>query len=134
MGKVSDPRHRWVARLRLLSALAWLVFAVALFGRPLDAALGHRMAPVFEAVGVDHLLGDAPARGFLLQVTSRPKGARVIVAGQERGQTPALINVVCRQGEPVVFVVELAGRPAVENQVECREGGRLVADIPLPAP
>ena len=130
---MSDSRQRWVAGLRLLSGVAWLVLAIALFGRPLDAALGHRMAPVFEAVGVDHVLGDAPARGFLLQVNSSPAGARVIVAGQERGQTPALINVVCRQGEPVTLVVELAGRPAVEKEVECREGGRLVADIPLPA-
>lgn len=128
----AGERGRLADGLRLLAWVAFFVAVVSTFRQPFDRVLGHRLRPVLAAIGADRLLGIAPAPGFMLQVTSRPSGAAVRIDGIERGKTPALLNVTCRQGEKVVIEVELAGR-STRRTVECREGGRLEANLPLPA-
>ena len=120
--------RRLAAIFRLLAWLALLVAGISTFHQPFGRVLGYYLGP---ALGAERSLGLAAAPGFMLQITSRPSGAKVLLDGVERGTTPALLNVVCRQGDEVVIAVELDRRVA-ERRVLCREGGRLQADLPLP--
>jgi hypothetical protein len=124
-------RHRLAAACRLASSAAFLVLALAFFREPLLRVLGPSLAPAARSVGLGGLLGTAPAPGFLVQVTSHPAGAEVLVDGTVRGTTPAFLNVRCREGEEVALAVRRPGYREYRRVVRCREGQTLRARIRL---
>lgn len=114
-------RHHLANALRVLAGFALLVLSFNLWSEPLRLVLGPRVRPVAEHFGVSGLL-DRPSAGFMLQITSIPTGATFAVQGQERGNTPAMANVACRDGEAVVITVRKEGFAEYHRRVECREG------------
>lgn len=119
-----SSRHQIANALRALAALALLVFSYTLWSEPLGKVLGPQVAPAAEQLGVSDLF-DRPSRGFMLQISSVPSGAAYGVQGQMRGNTPAMANVACRNGDAVDLVVRMDGFAEYHRQVECREGGIL---------
>jgi len=117
-------RHHLAAALRALASLALLVCSFTLWSEPLRLILEPRVSSVIEGLGVSALL-DRPRSGFMLQITSIPSGAAFAVKGEERGDTPAIANVPCHDGETVVITVRKEGFAEYQRQVECREGGSL---------
>lgn len=56
-----------------------------------------------------------------LLVDSKPDGARVVVDGQPRGRTPALMTVECEMGRDLIVKLRKPGYVAAEHKVECNE-------------
>jgi hypothetical protein len=61
-----------------------------------------------------------PFHGFGLSVASEPPGARVIVDGQELGETPLVTSVHCAPGAEVQVRVEKSPLPPALHQTTCR--------------
>jgi hypothetical protein len=61
-----------------------------------------------------------PFQGFGVSVESVPEGARVIVGGEELGETPLVAGVRCAPGTEVTVRIEKAPRPAQERVLRCR--------------
>lgn len=61
-----------------------------------------------------------PFQGFGLSIDSRPSGAKVLVDGQDQGETPLLTTVDCRPGALVPVRLERKGHRAFERTVRCR--------------
>ncbi len=111
--------------LRLISRACWLILVVALFYTPLVRVLG----PVTQALGLPGL--SRPDRGFMIEISTVPKGGRVFVDGVDRGTAPMLANVACSEGQWVTITVEKEGLPPWERVVGCREGERLLVQARL---
>lgn len=60
-------------------------------------------------------------QGFGLSVESRPRGARVVVNGEARGETPLVTSVDCEPGDEVEVEVSLAGHRARRHLTTCRK-------------
>ena len=112
--------------LRVVSRAALLVLAVAVFYRPLHQVLAPRVMPT-----VHRLFQGAAARGFLIDITSHPPGATVLIDGAARGKTPAILNVACVEGEKVTLTVIKEGFPDFRRVFACRESQTLRARIRL---
>ncbi len=123
-GLPKDGPWRLVGALRLVSRAALLVLAVAFFYRPLYQVLVPAVGPT-----VQRLFQPAAARGFMLDVTSRPLGAAVVIDGEARGKTPAILNVACTEGQEVTLVLTMEGFPAFRQVIPCREGQTLRARV-----
>jgi hypothetical protein len=104
----------------LASGALVLASVLAFFWQPLRAVV----EPGLGGAGVE-VPWNRPAAGFLMEITSEPSGARFAVNGEERGQTPALANVLCLDGQEVEIAVDLEGFAPYRRTVVCREGGRL---------
>ncbi|HVP69180.1 MAG TPA: PEGA domain-containing protein [Anaeromyxobacteraceae bacterium] len=92
----------------------------------------------FFAPREDHATSDgdhvAPFEGFGLSIASTPGGARVIVNGEEMGETPLVTTVDCEPGDSVEVVVRKRGFRASNRQVRCRKDSLLeIAVALLPA-
>ena len=124
-----DRRDRLAGFLRLIAGIALVVLALAFFYQPLRLFLGPRAAGAYYGLGVHKLFQGAAAPGFVLQITSDPTGATVLVDGDPRGKTPALANVACRDGQEITLVVRMPGFPDFRQVVTCREGQTLKARI-----
>jgi hypothetical protein len=117
----SPPR---IGRLLKLAAAVLAVAAVVAFFLPayLDVAMHSDLASATSVVRPE----SPPQRGDLVQtvmlVDSRPSGATVEVAGQDRGPTPAVFDLGCTIGESVVARVSLAGYRTVKRTVPCGAG------------
>jgi hypothetical protein len=61
------------------------------------------------------------AGGFALSVDSRPDGARVLVNGQEVGETPLLAGVECKPGELLELRLEKRGAKPETRTTRCRK-------------
>ncbi len=123
MLKTKDGPWRLVGVLRLVSRIALLVLAVAFFYRPLHQVLVPAMGPTF------HRLFQPTARGFLLDVSSRPPGATVVIDGEARGTTPAILNIACKEGQEVTLVLTMAGFPDFRQVIPYREAQTLRARV-----
>ncbi len=117
-------RRRLAAALRLAGSALLLAAVLAFFAEPLRLVLGPRLA-------LPGWSGSTAARGFMLRIVSTPPAARVTVDGEDRGATPALVNVVCHDGEEVTIAVHMRGFPRWQRTVACREGGSLVVNAKL---
>jgi hypothetical protein len=98
-----------------------------------SAASGRRLADVArqnlegaeyvapETASVD-AAGERTRRfeGFGLSIESEPTGARVLVGGEDLGETPLVATVRCTPGAPVQVRVERPPRRAVEKTTTCR--------------
>jgi hypothetical protein len=117
---MSFDRYAGAQLLRLLAAL-FLLLAVLNFFRPQLVA--------FVDVGSQGAEGLAamldPPKGFMVQALSEPGGARIEIDGRDRGFTPFLGNVSCREGEDVVLTVRAPGYQPWQRKVACREDGQL---------
>ena len=122
---------RLASALRLLSNVALLVAVLAIFQQPLLMVLGPRVGPAVSTFEMGDWLGGGSARGFMLQVTSLPQGAQVLVDGTLRTHTPAVANVPCRDGDPVTITLRHEGYADFERTLACREGGSLNMRIRL---
>lgn len=71
------------------------------------------------------------AGGFALSVDSRPDGARVLVNGQEVGETPLLAGVECKPGEPVEVRLEKRGLKPEARTTRCRKDAVVHLEIEL---
>jgi hypothetical protein len=60
-------------------------------------------------------------QGFGLSVESTPAGARVLVNGQDMGQTPLVTTVDCKPGDPVKVEVKRKGLRPQARSTRCRE-------------
>ncbi|MGC4001076.1 MAG: hypothetical protein QM767_27900 [Anaeromyxobacter sp.] len=125
-------RARWVA-LGLLAIMLVTVMVAPLWRR-------HRRAqpaaapeePAGEGTPITALpplqltpdpaagLETAPFEGFAVSVETVPSGALVTVAGQARGEAPALAGVSCEPGQPVEVRATLKGRRPAVRQLTCR--------------
>jgi hypothetical protein len=103
-----------------LSAAALSVAAVVAFFPPayLDAAMRGQTP---AAVPVRPLVPGDLVRAVML-VDSKPSGAAVEVAGKDRGPTPAVFDLECQLGDPVVARVSLAGYKTARHTVPCSAG------------
>ncbi|MEM1204048.1 MAG: PEGA domain-containing protein [Acidobacteriota bacterium] len=124
-------RHAWALRLRLVAALCALAAAVVFLRLPLGEGLLPSLSGAAEKVGLDDLVPARSAKGFLLQITSEPKGAAVRVNGVGRGTTPLFGNVPCHPGDPIRIEVTAEGHRPWVREVVCRDGGSLVATATL---
>lgn len=124
-------RVRLAAALRVLTASALVVLAAAFFYQPFSHVLAPRVLPTAYRLGLPTLFRPAPARGFFLQIATDPPGATVLIDGQARGTTPAILNVVCTDGQEVTVTLRKAGFPEFRQAVPCREGERALARIRL---
>ena len=114
-------REALASWLRLASGGLVLASVLALFWQPLRAVVGPGLG---GGAGVE-MPWDRPAAGFLMEITSEPSGAGFSVNGEERGNTPAVANVLCLEGQEVKLAVDLEGFAPYRRTVVCREGGRL---------
>lgn len=71
------------------------------------------------------------AGGFALSIDSRPDGARVLVNGQELGETPLLAGVECKPGEAVEVRVEKKGLRAAARTTRCRKDSVVRLELEL---
>lgn len=102
----APPPEPLSAHERALLERSWLDSeSIAPRADRIDPATGER-------VGAFH--------GFGLLVDTVPPGARVLVAGEEMGESPLLTSVACRQGEDVLVRAEL-GRQAASARTRCRK-------------
>lgn len=115
-----DERPPRAAQLFKLAAAILLVAAVVAFFLPayLDAAMRGELPIAGPARPAQP--GDL-VRAVML-VDSTPSGARVRVAGKDRGPTPAVFELECRIDEPVVARVSRAGYRAARHTVPCSAG------------
>lgn len=107
------------------------VAILAVFYQPLVMGLGPRVGPAVQELEIGSWPGSRSARGFMLQVASKPVGAEVWVDGALRAQTPAIANIACRNGDAVNILLRHDGYRDAENVVECREGGSLSVRLRL---
>ena len=124
-------RYQIASGLRLLSALALLCLAVAVFWQPLQRVLAPGAAPELRQLPLPKLFGPKPDKGFMVRVVSRPSGATVSIDGAERGSTPLFGNVVCQEGQQVHVAVAKQGFPVWSRTVPCRVGGELTIQANL---
>ena len=117
--------------LRLIASAALLVTVVAFFYRPLYLVLGPEVLPTAYRLGLPALFQRSSAPGFVLQITSRPPGAAVLVDGVPRGTTPSMLNVVCSEGKDVALTLRKEGLPDFQQTFTCREGLSARANIDL---
>jgi hypothetical protein len=111
--------------LRFLSALAVLSLVIAVFAKPIDRAVRRHLPTANENAEVDpehDEMPPAPAPSFLLEITSVPSGARIMIGRGERGTTPAVANVRCKEGEDVVVTVVAPGYDRWLHQLTCHPG------------
>ena len=120
--------------LGLLSSLALLVLVTAFFYRPMRAVLGPNVLPAVSRMRLPAFFSDGPAKGFLLQITSKPPGAKILIDGAPRGNTPAILNVICTEGQSVSLTVRKRGFPEFRQSVRCRQGQSALARIDLRNP
>lgn len=114
---------------RALAAACALVASVGLWSDPVAALVDKLSAGRVSW----SLPGAGAAPGFNARIETVPSGAEVRVDGQDRGTTPFLGNIVCREGEPVSIEVSKKGfRPWVRNPL-CRHGGTLEVTATLEA-
>jgi hypothetical protein len=73
----------------------------------------------------------APFQGFGLSVESKPAGARVLVQGQDVGETPIVTTVDCTPGQAVEVRVERRGFRAERREVRCRADALVELSFPL---
>lgn len=118
---MSDWRSRVGSLLRLLSSLALLVLILALFHPALSHLSGGRLSAL-----APWLDPGSAAPGFVVSATSSPSGGRLFVDGEDRGPTPTVSNVRCRDGQSVTLRVLKDGFRPWERAVHCREGGSLL--------
>ena len=123
--RYSPGRLRLASFLRLLSGLALLVLAAAVFWRPLTLVIGPEVPSSVEQLALPRLLRPAAAKGFMVRVVSEPQGARVSIDGSARGTTPLFANVACEEAQEVAVVVEKENHPRWRRVVPCRLGGEL---------
>ena len=126
MSPKGDVRWRLAEVLRVVSRAAFLVLVVAFFYQPLHQVIAPRVIPT-----VQRLFQPAVARGFLVDITSHPPGATVVIDGAVRATTPAILNVACAEGEKVTLTVRKEGFPDFHREFACREGQTLRARIRL---
>lgn len=62
----------------------------------------------------------SPFHGFAISVSSSPAGARVLVDGDEKGETPLAASVDCEPGREVQVRIEKAGYRAQRRSLRCR--------------
>ena len=117
-------KEQRILAFRCLFALSLWVLAFGLFREPLTQIFWPRVSDTAQELGLP-LPDSGPRRGFMMQINSTPSGAAFFVDGTERGHTPALANVACRQGDSVELRVVKEGFAEYHRTVECREGGRL---------
>ena len=117
---------RWVTAVGLGLVL---VSAVALFGPALASlARGRGAAVDLPSAGVD------PGAPWSVEILakSKPAGAAVVVQGEARGTTPALLNATCRAGEAIRIRLSKRGFAAAEQTFECdRDRAELRIDARL---
>ena len=111
---------------RLLAAFALLAAVLLLFELPLRAGLAQVLRSSNPLAG---LFG--PARGFFARIDSQPSGAKIRIDGKNRGETPFLGNVDCRQGDKVEIEIEAKPYQPWRRELECRENGQLEIDAKL---
>ena len=126
-------RFQIASGLRLLSALALLCLAVAVFWQPLQRVLAPGAAPALRQLPLPKIFGPRPAEGFMVRVVSRPSGATVRIDDTERGSTPLFGNVACQDGQDVRIAVAKQGFPVWSRTVPCRVGGELTVQANLGA-
>lgn len=121
-------RDRLAGLLRLLSACAWLVCALALFREPLGHLIGPFVPPslTLPTPVWSSIRKPSPAPGFVLSARSIPPGGRLWVDDQARGALPAVVNVACRNEQSVEIVVTHEGYRPWSRTISCREGASLV--------
>jgi hypothetical protein len=68
----------------------------------------------------DDGLETLPFQGFGVSVDSAPEGAKVLVGGEELGETPLVAGVKCEPGSDVVVRVEKKGLAARQRAIRCR--------------
>ena len=118
-------RYRVSELLRLLSAAALLVLAVALFWRPIYQVAGPSASRALQRLPLPEALRPGVVDGFMVRVVSEPSGARVAIDGAQRGRTPLFANVPCADEQRIEIVVAKEGFPAWRRSVDCRVGGQL---------
>ena len=122
----STPEASRAAGCRLLAAAALLAAVLILFQLPLRglfakvAAGGNPVAGFF-----------GPSKGFLARVGSQPPGAKVLIDGKVRGETPFLGNVACTQGQKIQLEIKAEGYAPWRREIDCREDGQLGVDAQL---
>lgn len=135
----APPRRTALLAFVLLALIAALAARWALRHRELPPARTHDTAAEklsrLEAQNWSHVeiiapreqRGDpakgearSPFQGFAISVTSSPEGARVLVDGDEKGETPLAASVDCEPGREVQVSVEKAGYRAQRRAVRCR--------------
>lgn len=79
---------------------------------------------------------EAPAASVVVRITSVPEGARIVIAGKERGVTPAAIELP-RSPEEVGIVLEKRGFVPMTQTIVPDSDGKLVVNLvkePTPIP
>lgn len=125
---MSSPRT--VALLRLVASTALLVCVLTLFYQPLDAAFGPTVRPAVANSGLESVLAPS-AKGFNLQLTTQPSQATLRIDGKERGQTPALVNVRCRDGQEVQLILRKEAFLELTHTLICDEGEHITLELTL---
>lgn len=140
--------RKGLPRPRLVLFVAGLLVAVGLavlLAKGLTRPAGERRPTMEEAVAAEKEVAEAlgksemiapreaevdPATGeqvtpfaggFAVSVDSRPDGARVLVDGQELGETPLLAGVECKPGQPVEVRLEKKGLKPAARTTRCRK-------------
>ncbi len=123
-------RFRIAGGLRLLSALSLLGLAVLVFIGPSSEWFGPRvelgLAQAPKLLPGAQTGSRAGARGFIVTARPNPAGTRLWWDGQERGSTPVVANVRCREGADVELGLRAEGYAPWAKTVACREGGSLL--------
>lgn len=123
-------RFRLASGLRLLSALSFLLLAVAIFWQPFSRIASPQVMPVLQHLPVPEALRPK-SKGFMVRVVSEPLAATVAIDGAARGSTPLFANVTCAQDQDVQITVEKKGFPPWRRTVRCRLGGELTVRAKL---
>ncbi len=131
--RYSVTRYRAAGCLRIVAGFALVVLACAVFWRPLTRTLGPSVAPTVQQLDLPQLWRPAPAKGFLVRITSEPSGGTVSLDGAERGKTPLFANVACDEGQQIAIVVEKQGSALWHRIVSCRVGKELTVRARLGA-
>jgi len=62
----------------------------------------------------------SPFQGFAISVDSSPAGARVLLDGSEKGETPLAASVDCEAGQKIEVRIEKDGFRSQRRTVRCR--------------
>jgi len=73
----------------------------------------------------------APFQGFGLSIGTTPLGARVLVDGNDVGESPIVTTVDCEPGQDVEVVVEKRGFRSERRNVRCRVDALLELSVAL---